>query len=514
MHRPTRKMLAALLALAALALWAGAPALAIIKIPNSVYALWQSAAVVVEGKVARADASRGEIAVAVAASTPTHRGGAAPVPGSIRLLAAGNADLLARASPGRPVVLFIGPKGGAAVHLDDTWFLAHAAGAGAWKLGGPYAEGTIAYPGRTEALERILAVIKKNPTPPPKFDAMSADQLRAAGLPLRDTFEHSSFSGPPVELGDLGVQGRFLLAADFSADRKMDLVVLTDAGPRFYLGSGPKAPFRDATADWGLQGATACARAAFGDANGDGRPDLLLGALWINTGSKFVLSPAALDLAGRDLLAVALADVTDDKKPDAVALARTGELLIFQNPGVPDAAWPARPPIRLWQGGEPPLDALFGDLGDDGRLCALVIRRDNLVRYALKEGASADDVARLTGWTPQQLAAQNWSKGYFPIADYVASTVIDLSGGDGRPDVVIETGGYKSADMFLLNRGYGAFWFNNEAGLGRKGEPRPVALTAADLYADGSQELLLLDAKGRLWQLDSPPYKGGKPAGP
>jgi len=32
------------------------------------------------------------------------------------------------------------------------------------------------------------------------------------------------------------------------------------------------------------------------------------------------------------------------------------------------------------------------------------------------------------------------------------------------------------------------------------------------MYADGSQELLLVTADGRLFQVDSPPYKGGKPA--
>jgi len=37
-------------------------------------------------------------------------------------------------------------------------------------------------------------------------------------------------------------------------------------------------------------------------------------------------------------------------------------------------------------------------------------------------------------------------------------------------------------------------------------------MTAADMYGDGSHELLVADASDRLVQLNSPPYKRGKPA--
>lgn len=47
----------------------------------------------------------------------------------------------------------------------------------------------------------------------------------------------------------------------------------------------------------------------------------------------------------------------------------------------------------------------------------------------------------------------------------------------------------------------------------RAGQPRVVAMTPADMYGDGSFEMLLLEDNGDLWQKDSPVYVRGKPIG-
>jgi hypothetical protein len=160
---------------------------------------------------------------------------------------------------------------------------------------------------------------------------------------------HSNWGGNSP-LRSMGFVATHLATADVDGDRRIDLLAISTKGGRFFLGSGPKSAFTDATKAWGLEGATA-SKAAFGDLFGKGRPSVLLdGTLWINEGAKFVHAKDALNSPPKEkLLAVALADMNDDGKPDALLLTETGRLHVYHNPGKADQAWGAQVPRELWK---------------------------------------------------------------------------------------------------------------------------------------------------------------------
>jgi len=487
------------------------PAGAIIKIPNSVYQLWGMSTQAAEAKVAAFDAATGEVQATVTEVSQPRAGNVALLKGTIRIQVDKSVALPARPAAGAPLVVFVGRKGGAALHISDAWFQAQTGAPGVFTVTQAYPEGAAAYPGSTTGLLRVLASVKKNQKQPPAYDSITSKEMEALHWPIRDKFEHANW-GKTFDLGDLGVKATFMVAADVNNDRKADLLVAAADGVRFYLGAGPKSPFKEATATWGLAGVKA-AKAAFGDVNGDDKPDLLCNELLVNSGSKFAPSKAGINLAGKDLLAAALVDVNGDRKADAVALLNDGTLLVWENPGSADVAWKARAPRKLFKdASDTPLDAHIGDFGEDGRLHVLVLHTSQIMRYAVADDAPPAETARLTSMNLDKIKATSFGKNYFPMKGFRASVVIDLMGGDGRPDLCVSKESY---DLVLLNRGYGAFWFNGEARVGvteqRRG-PTPAALAAADMYGDGSQEMLMLDGKGRLYQVNSPTRKGNQVA--
>ena len=91
----------------------------------------------------------------------------------------------------------------------------------------------------------------------------------------------------------------------------------------------------------------------------------------------------------------------------------------------------------------------------------------------------------------------------------------------GNLDLHVATRRGKPFDLELVGRGHGAFFLNTEASTtilvpqeGRRPrafQPRVVAMAPADMYGDGSFEMLLLEHDGTLWQKDSPVYVRGRP---
>lgn len=162
----------------------------------------------------------------------------------------------------------------------------------------------------------------------------------------------------------------------------------------------------------------------------------------------------------------------------------------------------------MWPKDETPLAAHFGPFGDNGKLHVMVIWQNDIVRYPLHEDSGPPmDYRRLTGRAREAR--------YFPIKDYSASAPIDLNGGDGRLDLFIATRQGKPRDICLMNRGHGAFWPNNEAGRPKgltNKKTYPIAMTAADMRGTGNWQMLVLTSADELFQVDSPPYKKGKPA--
>lgn len=477
----TRRSLLAAAVLAGLAL-AGIPsAQAVIKVEFPVSKMYDTSQAVIIGTVAAANPDNRVVDVTVTGAAKGDAGG-----DRLRIQIVNPPELIKQAAPGSPLVLFVAKERGGAMallHLADTWLMANRVPGSdppAWRVVQPH-DAKQSFPGRTAALVRLVEAIK-------------------AGRPaMLNHFDPEVFRGGVRQLAALGVaKPTFLVAADLSGDKKPDLVVGTADGARLFLAAG--AAFEDATAARGLAGAAgSCAAAA--DADGDGHVDLLLGrTLWMNDGQKFTQASAALG-DGPPPAAVALADVTGDAKPDAVLLLANGQVLTFENPGGPDKPWRPLPAKTLWQDAAVPVAAEFGDWGDDGRPCLLVVRAGAVTRYALDaDGPTPADFERLTG-TP----FTEGHKAHLGRLEKVAAVRVD-SNGDRRPDflLVAETG------MLLVNRGFGAFFANAEAGQTLVSHESyqvpfdplpPTRWAAADLHGDGLPDLVVLTEDGRLFEV-------------
>ncbi|HTK75141.1 MAG TPA: hypothetical protein VL371_07760, partial [Gemmataceae bacterium] len=237
---------------------------------------------------------------------------------------------------------------------------------------------------------------------------------------------------------------------------------------------------------------------------------LLIGkTLFVNDGQRFAKSPAALDVPDglAAVVAESLIDINGDAKPDAVALLADGQLLTFTNLGLPDQPWTKGTPRKLTLS-SPPLAAVFGDFGDNGKPHAIVVTADGITRHPLDADAesapAAADFERLTG---ERLASQ---KGFGDPLKAASAAVLDVNG-DKRPDLIVVG---DAGNLVLVNRGYGAFLIDPDAarplaGEGDKPLPSKVtpatAWTTADLAADGTDEVLVLTEDGRLLAIDNPP---------
>ena len=142
--------------------------------------------------------------------------------------------------------------------------------------------------------------------------------------------DNKRLQGGAKELAKLPVaKPAFLLATDVNGDGKPDLLVgAGDGAVKLFLAAGNG--YEDATSKWGLAEARGT-RAAFGDVNRDGKPDLLVGrTLFMNDGQRFTKAatpPLELPDGGPAVVAESLIDINGDAKPDAVVLLADGQLL-------------------------------------------------------------------------------------------------------------------------------------------------------------------------------------------
>jgi hypothetical protein len=405
---------------------------------------------------------------------------------------------------GQPVVVFVNdaPVPTINIHIGDTWLKAGLVGNAnppLWRVTEVDKNGPKSFPGRTEALVKVVA------------------DLKAGKSPLLDAVDAKVLHGGAKEVAKLPVaKPTFLLAADMNGDKKPDLVVGTGDGVKLFLANGAGG-YDDATAAWGLAGAKGAkgAKAAAADVNRDGKVDLLVGkTVWLNDGQKFTAAKAPLDVPDAPaIVAEGLIDINGDAKPDAVVLLADGQLLTFTNLGLPDQSWTKAPARKAVDAGTP-LAAVFGDFGDNGKAHALVVTDAAVVRVPLDpEAGAGGDFERLTG---EKLANQ---PGFDGPTKAAGAGVLDVNG-DGRADVIVVGDG---GDVVLVNRGLGAFLIDPDAGrplLGPEGKAGDKALpfkvtpgtawAGADVKGDGTDDVLVLTDDGRLFVVDNPPAPAKK----
>ena len=277
-----------------------------------------------------------------------------------------------------------------------------------------------------------------------------------AGKPgLLNKVENDALRGGIKELAKLGVTKPLSLqAVDLNGDKKLDLVVGTAEGYRIFL-ANRRRRLPDAHQQWSLPGATAGGYLAFGNVNGDGKPDCLLNnSILLNTGSGFAAAKAALAVPGKARpLAAALMDVTGHGKPDALLLAASGEPLVRRTPARRTGNGRPSRCDRCGKTPSTPVAAFFGDWGDNGKPHVMAVWPNKVVRYALDAaGGPPTDFEGLTG-TPLTKYAREGLKN-------VLATPMDING-DGRQDLLLFADGL---GLMVINRGFGAFMVNPKAG--------------------------------------------------
>lgn len=508
------------------------PALAIIKVELPVAKLVQQSRAVVVGRVSAVDAQRRALDVEVAEKINGDLGGAA----RFRVLVpeapgAGEAlhGLLESLAVGQPVVLLVSPGGGqaaamgdAVLHLGDRWVRGARGGAGEtplWRVTGPY-DGARSFPGRTEALVRVLA------------------DIRTGGKGLQDWVSHEVCLGGVFMRAQTGLAApTFLLSPDLDGDGTPDVVAGNATEVRVLIAQKDKSKtYADQTAAWGLAGAKGGLRAAAGDFNGDGAIDLVIGAqVWLGSvvapqqpQKKFVAGPM-LELGdSKQWIAMGAGDANGDGRAEVAVLLREGRMRVAQSSGA-GGPWTVQD-APLWSDGKEALAGAFAmDFGDDGRLQAIVVRPDAIARYPVLPGRVA---------APSSTAAGADTTGTLPVSDFARLTGIALAAypslgampiqpllvaaydydGLGRTDFILVTQG---GGIALANRGHGAFLINRFAheqfrpgGRDIKMPKLPFepTLTTA-LTAPGRQvqmqpkrkrgNLLVLDDKGQLWEMEN-----------
>lgn len=376
---------------------------------------------------------------------------------------------------GEPAILFAGRKS-SVIHLADGWFMAKGADAdtATWRVTknqGP----TVDFPGRTQALVRVIADIK------------------AGKRTLVYGIEHNVFKGGVRKLADVAPHPKAIASEDVNGDGWKDVLVVGAERSQLFLnhnGDLTEAPGEISKA-CGLW-------AAAGWIDGDGLPDFLVGdTIWLHNGKGFTAGPRLAPMPEGKVVAAGIFDADCDGRADVLLATESGETIIFKNPGTPKGRWTPESK-QLWTGGAPVLAAALSNCwGDNGKPHLLVIREAGPTRYALDaDGGPPAEHVRLAGYPP------SWG-GPWKI---LGGCVLDVDG-NGLPDF------YGSGEDFgaiLNSRGFGTFLSNYSAKHvhGHPGAPwgeltRETVLGSCDLNCDRCDDLLIATEDGRFFEVNN-----------
>jgi hypothetical protein len=276
------------------------------------------------------------------------------------------------------------------------------------------------------------------------------------------------FSATGTAIGNETNTSYGIALGDVNGNGHLDVVTANgDQATRLYLNNGHGSfPATGTAIDAG--GIGSLLTAVLADVNGDGRPDLLLGAsqgtnrLHLNNGSGGFLPASAIGSGAINTLSLAVGDVDGDGHPDVIAGTGSSHLSrVYLNDGSGGFAGPG---IAFGSVGESTYSVVLADMNGDGHLDVLAGNRDGINRLYRNDG--------LGGYDGSGIAIGSETDNTYRLA------VGDLNG-DGHLDVVV--GNVNQTNKLYLNDGSGGF---------------PAMGTAIGSETDESFSLLLVDVDG------------------
>jgi hypothetical protein len=157
---------------------------------------------------------------------------------------------------------------------------------------------------------------------------------------------------------------------------------------------------------------------------------------------------------------------------------------------------------KLWPDASPATAAAFGNFGEEpDKIYALVIKDNNIYRYALEGSQPPADFYRLTG---ERIT--NYHKDNPNWLSTATAQPLDVNA-DGRTDVLINSA---AGPMLLINRGHGAFFIDNDLAkilVDKDNKPlltEKTLWTATDIDGDKNDDLLILAPDSKLTAVLNP----------
>jgi trimeric autotransporter adhesin len=230
------------------------------------------------------------------------------------------------------------------------------------------------------------------------------------------------------------------------------------------------------------------------DVNGDGKPDLIVTNVLVNTVSVLLNTTAPVAATpsfaaqqtfatGSSPSSVTVADVNGDGKPDLIVADGDG-VLVLLNTTAPGAATPSFATHLPFATGNGPSSVTVADVNGDGKPDLIVANLNDSTLSVLLNNTVPGAA------TPSFATQQTFATGSMPIS----VTAADVNG-DGKPDLIVANSYGNTVSVLLNTAAPGAatpsFATQQTFATGQY----PYSVTAADVNGDGKSDLIVANAQ-------------------